>query len=382
MAGQIRKQTRRDGSIIENTWLVRLFLGREANGKRKYFSKTIHGTKKDAQKYLTAKLREMDLGIFIKPASITVNEVLDRYLSEVAKQTLRERTFDNYEALLTSHIRPKIGLKRLCDLQAYEIQKLYNGMVEAGYASRTVGHAHSVLNLAMKQAVKWGMIFQNPCELCELPRRQKAEMKCFTVDEVRCFLETAKKSNYYTLFLLAIQTGMRPEEYLGLQWKDVNLEDGVLSVRRALIARKGGGYYFEDTKTKQSRRSINLSANLVSELRRHRRTQLEQKMKIGADYESLDLVFATNTGSPLDHSNLAERIFKGLRDEAGLRKIRLYDLRHTTATLMLSAGENPKIVSERLGHASIVLTLDTYSHVLPTMQKDATDRLEKLMFGT
>ena len=105
-------------------------------------------------------------------------------------------------------------------------------------------------------------------------------------------------------------------------------------------------------------------------------------MKLGADYENLDLVFCTNWGSPLDHSNLAERIFKGLRDEANVSKIRLYDLRHTTATLMLASGENPKIVAERLGHASIVLTLDTYSHVLPTMQRDATDRLEKLMFGT
>ncbi len=382
MAGQIRKQKRLDGSIIEDSWLVRVFLGRESDGKRKYYSKTIHGTKHDAQKFLNAKLREKDLGIFVEPASMHLNDYLDRWLRDVAKQKLSERTFENYEALLKSHIRGKIGSKRLSDLQAYDIQKLYKEMNDAGYSSRTVRHAHTVLSSALKQAVRWRLIFQNPCDLCELPKLVKAEMKCFTLDEVKRFLETAKTSKHYTLFLLAIQTGMRPEEYLGLQWKDIDLDKKVLSVRRALIARKGGGYYFADTKTKKSQRSIDFQDTLVSELRRHRRDQLEQKMKLGADYENLDLVFCTNWGSPLDHSNLAERIFKGLRDEANVSKIRLYDLRHTTATLMLASGENPKIVAERLGHSSIVLTLDTYSHVLPTMQRDATDRLEKLMFGT
>lgn len=375
MAGQIRKRN-------ESTWQIRIFLGREANGKRKYYSKTIHGTKKDAQKFLTAKLREKDLGVFIEPAAMHLNDYLDRWLRDVAKQKLSERTFENYEALLRSHIRSRIGAKRLSDLQAYDIQKLYKEMKDAGYSSRTVRHAHSVLSLSLKQAVKWRLLFQNPCDLCELPKMEKVEMKCFTLEEVKKFLETAKASKHYALFLLAIQTGMRPEEYLGLQWKDIDLDRKVLSVRRALIARKGGGYYFAEPKTKRSQRSINIQDTLISELRRHRREQLEQKMKLGADYENLDLVFATNWGSPLDHSNLAERIFKGLRDEAGLKKIRLYDLRHTTATLMLASGENPKIVSERLGHSSIVLTMDTYSHVLPTMQKDATDRLEKLMFGT
>lgn len=357
MAGQIRKQKRLDGSIIEDSWLVRIFLGRESDGKRKYYSKTIHGTKHDAQKFLNAKLREKDLGIFVEPASMHLNDYLDRWLRDVAKQKLSERTFENYEALLKSHIRGKIGSKRLSDLQAYDIQKLYKEMNDAGYSSRTVRHAHTVLSSALKQAVRWRLIFQNPCDLCELPKLVKAEMKCFTLDEVKRFLETAKTSKHYTLFLLAIQTGMRPEEYLGLQWKDIDLDKKVLSVRRALIARKGGGYYFADTKTKKSQRSIDFQDTLVSELRRHRRDQLEQKMKLGADYENLDLVFCTNWGSPLDHSNLAERIFKGLRDEANVSKIRLYDLRHTTATLMLASGENPKIVAERLGHSSIVLTL-------------------------
>ncbi len=376
MAGQITKRN-------ENTWLVRIFLGREANGKRKYYSKTIHSTKKgDAQKFLTAKLREKDLGVFVEPAAETLDKYLDRWLRDIAKNKLSERTFENYESLLKAHIRNKIGSKRLSDLQAYEIQKLYNEMKNAGYSSRTVRHAHSVLSSALKQAVKWRMIFQNPCDLCQLPKADKTEMKYFTSDETAKFLQTAKTDRQYALFYLAIETGMRPEEYLGLQWQDIDFDQKALSVRRALIARKGGGYYFAEPKTKKSRRSIPLSDSLLNELRRHRRDQLELRMKLGADYQNTDLVFTSRIGTPVDHKNLAERRFKGLRDKAGLPKIRLYDLRHTTATLLLSAGLNPKVVAERLGHASIVLTLDTNSHVLPTMQKDATDQIEKMMFGT
>lgn len=375
MAGQITKRG-------ENTWYVRIFLGRDANGKRKYFNKTIHGTKKEAQKFLTAKLREKDLGIFVEPAAIPLNEYLDRWLEEIAKNKLRARTFDNYESLLRSHIRETLGAKRLSDIQSYEVQKLYNGMKKAGYSPTTIRHAHNVLSSALKQAVKWKMLMQNPCDLCELPRQEKPEMKYFTPEETTKFLDAAKDDKYFTAFLLAIETGMRPEEYLGLQWKDIDFENKALSVRRALVVKKGGGFIFTEPKTKKSRRSIPISNTLINALKTHRRRQLEERMKLGAAYQIYDLVFASEIGTPLLHGNLLRRHFKPIRDKAGLPKIRLYDLRHTTATLLLSAGENPKVVSERLGHASIVLTLDTYSHVLPTMQKDATDKIEKLMSGT
>ncbi len=207
------------------------------------------------------------------------------------------------------------------------------------------------------------------------------EMMYFTPEETAKFLDAAKGDKYFPVFLLAIETGMRPEEYLGLQWKDIDFQNKILSVRRALIVKKGGGFIFTEPKTKKSRRSIPISNSALNALKTHRRNQLEERMKLGANYENFDLVFASEIGTPLLHGNLLRRHFKPIRDKAGLPKIRLYDLRHTTATLLLSAGENPKVVSERLGHASIVLTLDTYSHVLPTMQKTATDKIEKLMRG-
>lgn len=211
---------------------------------------------------------------------------------------------------------------------------------------------------------------------------EKTEMNYFTPEETGRFLQAAKDDKYFAVFLVAIETGMRPEEYLGLQWKDVDFDNKVLSVRRAVVICKGGGFIFTEPKTKKSRRSTPLSNSVINALKTHRRHQLEERLKLGGSYRNFDLVFASEIGTPLLHQNLTRRHFKAIRDKAKLPKIRLYDLRHTTATLLLSAGENPKVVSERLGHASIVLTLDTYSHVLPTMQKDATDKIEKLMFGT
>jgi integrase len=376
MTGQIVKRG-------ENTWYVRIFLGRDVNGKRKYFNKTIHGTKKDVQKFLTAKTREKDLGIFVEPASITLNEYLNRWLEEIAKPRIRASTFSSYESILKNYVRGKLGLKRLSDVQSHEVQKLYNNMTKQGLSSRTIRYTHVVLSSAMKQAIKWKMLNQNPCELCALPRLEKTEMKFLSPKETIRFLEAGKGTKHFIVFLLAIESGMRPEEYLSLQWKDIDFEQKVLTVRRAVVwKRKGGGFSFTEPKTKKSRRSIPISNSVLHTLKTHRRRQLEERIKLGADYQNLDLVFASEAGTPIQPKNLIDRYFKPLLEKAGLPNIRLYDLRHTTASLLLSAGENPKVVSERLGHASIVLTLDTYSHVLPTMQKTATDKLEKLMFGT
>ncbi len=390
-AGRIEKRG-------EGRWLVRIFLGRDSKGKRKYFSNTILGPKKDAQKYLTAKLREKDLGQFVEPASISLNEHLDRWLQEVASIKVRRATLDGYEAKLKVHVRASIGLKRLCDLQAYDVQKLYNDMIKRGLSGKTVRHVHNVLSPALKQAIKWKLISQNPCELCQLPKIVKREMQCFTPEETATFLEYAKTDRYYPLFILAIETGMRPEEYLGLKWQDMDFENSRVAVKRVLTVLKGGGFAFEEPKTALSRRSIPLSQSAIKILKVYRRDQLEARMKINDIYEHNDLVFPSEIGTPMLNGNLDRRHFKKILISANeaikktieengttkpeLPQIRLYDLRHTMATLLLSKGINPKIVSERLGHASIALTLDTYSHVLPTMQESATNEIEKLIFGT
>jgi integrase len=228
------------------------------------------------------------------------------------------------------------------------------------------------------------MLTQNPASLVELPKQSRKEMQALSPDDAERFLKAAAEDRYGLLFALALATGMRPEEYLALQWKDVDLKSGFVVVQRTLTwRRKGGGYYFDEPKTAQSRRTIPLPAGLLSLVVEHKRKQSEERLKVGPKYHNLGLVFATTEGGPLMNRNLLRRHFKPILHRAGLPKtIRMYDLRHSCATLLLTAQENPKVVSERLGHASITLTLDTYSHVLPSMQQAATDKLDKLLFAS
>lgn len=281
-------------------------------------------------------------------------------------------------------MRPSLGSTKLSQLRPLEIQALYSQMLECGRSARTVRVTHVVLSSALKQAVRWRMLSLNPAQACELPKRTRREMKSLTPEEVTAFLKEAKDDPHGLIFAFALATGMRPEEYLALQWKDVDLQKGTATVQRALCWRrqKGGGWYFAEPKTSQSRRTIPLPASLVKELTQHKRRQAEARLRLGPEYQPYDLVFATATGGPLHSENLNARNFKAVRDRAKLPPdVTLYTLRHTCATLLLLAGENAKVISERLGHSSIVMTLDIYSHVLPSMQQAATEKLERMLFA-
>lgn len=196
------------------------------------------------------------------------------------------------------------------------------------------------------------------------------------------FLKAVSSDRYGVLFNFALVTGMRPEKYLGLKWSDIDLSRATGTVRRALIWRKGGGFYFTETKTSRSRRTIPLTPSLVKSLMAYKRSQGIERLKAGADWQDNGLVFTTSYGTPQNISNLTYKHFKPALVRAKLPKsVRLYDLRHTCASLLLAANEHPKVVSERLGHASVTLTLDTYSHVLPTMQEAASEKLERILGG-
>ena len=376
MAGQIYERGK-------DVYQVRIFLGMDANGKQIFHRKTIHGKKKDAQKYLTAKMRERDLGVFIEPAAQTLDAYLDKWLETAAKPRLRERTWEDYREYLKRYVRPGLGHRKLSDIKPMDVQNLYGEMLGRGLSARTVRYCHAILSSALKQSVKWQMLLTNPCAAVDLPRQQRQEMQALTPEEAGKFLAAAQSDKWSVIFELAITTGLRPEEYLGLQWQDLDFATGHLIVRRALVwKRKGGGWSLQEPKTSNSRRTIPLPASVVLSLRAHKRKQAEERLKAGPDYQNDDFIFAGELGNPLLMSNFFRRHFQPVLERSGItKKIRLYDLRHTCATLLLSAGENPKVVSERLGHASIVLTLDVYSHVLPSMQQAATDKLENMLFS-
>ena len=376
MAGQIIKRG-------DRTWVVRIFMGRDEKGKRRYLNKTIHGTKKDADKYLATTLTVISTGTFVEPSTLNVNDYLNKWLKGAAQPRLRDNTYREYEGLLNRYVIPKLGDKRLCDVRPLDVQALYASMSEQGLSPRTVRFTHSVLSSAFKQAVRWRMLAHNPCNSAELPRKVSQEMQALTPAEAACFLAEASRDRWGALFIIALSTGLRPSEYFGLKWSDIDMERGLLTVQRSIIWRsyKSGDWYFGEPKTPRSSRRIPLSASVIRALVEHRRHQAEERLKVGAKYQNLDLVFATSEGQPLIRLNVIQKHFKPILKRAGLSEtLRLYDLRHSCATLLLAANENPKVVSERLGHASITLTMDTYSHVLPDMQQGASEKLESILF--
>jgi integrase len=217
-------------------------------------------------------------------------------------------------------------------------------------------------------------------EFVELPRVPHKEQRVLSPDEAIRFIEATDRFPNGLVFEFALFTGMRPEEYLALQWSDIDFGRGTATIQRALVRHKKE-WSFEKPKTPRSRRTVVLPSLLMYKLAEHKRKQNEERLKTGPLWQAHELVFCSGTGTPLSIPNLTYRYFRPILKKAELPQIRLYDLRHSCATLLLMAEENPKIVSERLGHSTVVLTLDTYSHVLPTMQERASEKLSNLLYN-
>ncbi len=388
LAEELKKKPGKPTKIKASTfsksagWYARVTITDEAGKRRDIWKKGENKT--DAKELLKNLIRDLDDSgeTVVEGNKTTLSEYFDHWLSAAAKPRVSERTYADYEDLLRRYIRPALGRKKLSEVRPLDVQRLYSSMQERGLSARTIRYTHAVLTSGFKQAMKWGLMPRNPAQLAELPRQARQEMHALSPDMAARFLAAAATDKWGVLFALALATGMRPEEYLGLQWRDVDIERAIVTVQRTLVwRRRGGGYYFGEPKTSRSRRSIPIPSSVARSLVEHRRKQNVERLKAGPGYENLDLVFATPQGGPLMLQNLMRRHFKPILLRAELpESIRMYDLRHSCATLLLAAQENPKVVSERLGHASITLTLDTYSHVLPSMQQAATEKLEQMLF--
>jgi integrase len=375
---------RKLGQIIavrENTWMVRIPLGCDPQTqKRNYYNRTIHGSFRQAQTFLNRKMNEWGTNRQTDGGKIRLNQYLDQWLGTI-KARVREKTYETYVGLLEKHIRPVLGKKLLVAIKPLDIQMAYQQMTDRGLSAATVQHAHWTLHAALRQAVQWEMIVNDPSKGLKLPRIAKREMQVLSVEQAKAFLKAALPTLYGTLFAVAVTTGMRPSEYIGLKWQDIDWERGTVSVRRTL--RKGSrGWAFGETKRAGSRRVIRLQNWVIARLKRLKDQPANQTVVDPAECpEAEDLIFVTEFGKPVNLNSLAYRHFKPILDRAGLPKIRLYDLRHTAATLALTVGVSPKVVSEQLGHSSAAFTLDVYSHVLPHMQDDAAAKVEAALMG-
>jgi integrase len=304
-----------------------------------------------------------------------VGEYLERWFKDSIRGTVRMSTYEVYEYVTYPHIIPALGRTKLKTLTPAHVRGFYRDRLDAGLSSATVRKMHVVLQKALDQAVSDGLIPRNVAKGIKLPQTNKKEIQPLTPEQTRALLDTARGDKLEALYVLAIATGLREGELLALKWEDVELEDAVLRVRHTLT-RTGSRVTLGPPQTKQSRRSVGLTERAVEALRAHLSRQLEKMERMGSLYRPGGLVFANETGGIINPSNLRNRSFKPLLKRAGLPDIRFHDLRHTCATLLLSRNVNPKIVSEMLGHSSIAITLNTYSHVLPTMQDSAVRALE------
>jgi integrase len=365
MARKIRR--RGEGTIRQRpdgVWEARLTL---PGGKRK----SLYAPTEDA---LLTKLRraqrDLEDGVNLSAETMTVAQFLDKWLAASVKPSVKTKTYEGYESIVRVRVVPRLGRKKLTKLTALDLQSLYTDLASLGLSARSVHHTHRVLHRAFVQAVRWNLIARNPCDGAQGPRVTRSEMQVWTPEEADVFLQATRDHRMHALYALALTTGMRQGELLGLKWGDVDLTAGILAVRRSLQWQRGNGYAFVEPKTARSRRRIHLSQRAVAALRAHKDRQAWSRREAGAAWQEEDLVFCDPLGGPLAPSHQTG-VFKAAAEAAGLPVIRFHDMRHTAATILLARGVHVKLVSEMLGHSTIVLTLDTYSHLIPAMHGDA-----------
>jgi integrase len=347
------------------------------DGKRRYVSGK---NKEESRKALREARANSDQGLVFDADNLRVGEYLDRWLSDSVRDTVKATTFERYEQIARLHLKPALGQVRLKALTPAHIRGLYREKLEAGSSARTVRYVHTTLHKALKQAVMDGLIPRNATEAVKPPQSSREEIRPLTPEQAKQLLKAAHEAGdrLEALYVLAVHTGLRQGELLGLKWDDVDLEDGSLQVRRTLTITKCGPV-FTTPKTAGSRRSVKLNNKATEALKGHLERQLGEIDRVGSLWNENGLIFASETGEPLNRHNLTRRSFKPLLKRAGLPEIRFHDLRHTCATLLLTRNVNPKIVSEMLGHSTIAITLDTYSHVLPNMRDQAAAAMEEAL---
>jgi len=380
MRGRIIK---RKGS---GNYTIVLQLGLDpSTGKRKQQWITAGSSKREAERKLAELIHQMDSGTFTKPSKQTLGQYLDQWLQD-HRGNIAPNTAQTYAWFVDKHIKPAIGQIPLTSLKPEHLQRLYSEKLTSGrrngnggLGNRSVRYIHTTLHKALKSAVKQGKIVRNPADAVDIPKVTRRAIQTMDETELHIFLEYSKSTPYYALFYMDLFTGMRRSEILALRWRDIDLLLCQTSVTRTLHQLHNREIVIGQPKTAKGRRLIALSPSTVAVLREHQAEQIKQKQSLGMPpLQDDDLVFSHPDGKPLLPDSVTQA-WRRLARQAGLSGIRLHDARHTHASFMLKAGTHPKIVQERLGHASIQVTLDTYSHVAPGLQQAAANHFDEIV---
>ena len=391
--GRTTRRRRRgagEGSITQRKdgrWQGSLQVGYDletGRPKRKYF----YGiTRKEVQAKMAELIPQVTAGTYREPAKLTVAEWFTTWLNDYMKMSLRLTTWESYRYQVDGHIIPALGHLRLPQLQTAHIQRLYNEKLKGGrldgkpggLSPKSVKYIHTVIHSALEQAKREGMITINPSDAVSLPKQKSPEIKYLDTAEAAIFLATAKESKHFAAFFLALNTGMRRGELLGLRWQDLDLETGQLTVKQGLVRVSGQGLVLQEPKTALSKRVINLAPAVLQVLKEHKKKQAEARLMAGGAYDEkgLDLVFCNELGEPICPRAFT-RVFERLVKKAGL-DVTFHGLRHTFATIALEQGVDVKTIQETLGHHSAAFTMDVYSSVTAKMRREAADKVGDLL---
>lgn len=332
---------------------------------------------------LVSLLHQLDTGVFVRPAKQTVKDYLEAWLRDTAYPNLSPRTFEAYEYIVQKYINPALGQTPLTQLKPQQLQKLYADTGKNGLSTRTARYIHQTMHKSLKDAVKLGLLVRNPADAVQTPKVQRREMQTMNESDIHLLLEYARSTPHYALFYTLLFTGMRRSEALALRWSDIDLILGTISVSRTIHHLRYGTYkgqtIYKQPKSDKGRRQISLSPSTAIALREHREAQDKVRQALGlASLSDSDLVFSTYDGKPMLPDSISHT-WHTLVKRTGLTGLRLHDCRHTHASLMLKQGVHPKIVQERLGHSTIAVTLDLYSHVAPGLQQAAANAFDDIV---
>ncbi|MDE3839358.1 site-specific integrase [Bacillus methanolicus] len=370
MKGYIRKRG--------NSWSFTVDIGKDPRtGKRKQKTRSGFKTKKEAQAALAELITNVDKGTYKEPHKRLFKDFSLEYVQNTYKNKVKASTYERTYSLLVNQIIPWFQNVELEKIDQDLIHQFYTEKINEGLSSAYVRRMHEVIKMLLRRAKTRKLITEDIASLIEAPRLEKKEMQTWSIEEVNEFLKYTKHSRYHPVFFLAAYTGMRKGEILALHWDDIDFEKKTITIKKTLYRIKDQ-YLLTEPKTLNAIRTIYIDDDIVRVLKKQRVKQNLEKLKYGGVYQDQNLVFAQEDGSFVQPSAVNALFLRFIR-QMGIKRIRFHDLRHTHATILLQMGVNPKIVAERLGHSSVQITLDTYSHVLPSMKKDLAEQFSKAM---
>lgn len=378
MRGHIRRRGK-------HSWEISASDGFDSvTGKRRRVFASIKGSKRDAERAVNEIVVRLERGSYMKPSKDSLSEFLADWTMNYAERNVSKTTLVRYQSMIQCHINPVLGHIRLSGLKPADLVAAYSMWASDTYndgrplSAQTILHQHRLLHLALRHAQKWQLIRANPVDAVDPPRVRKSHMKILTPDRIRSIFESDEDDELVKMIRFALLTGLRQGEQLALRWMDVKWDERAITVNRTVRHLPNAGFVFSEPKTRNSQRTVTLPSSAVLDLRRLERRQFRHTQKFASEYEDQGLLFCRGNGLPIHATTLLKRFSKFL-DDIGIPRVRWHDLRHTSVSMLIQQGVHPKLISDRMGHASVQTTLDRYGHLMPGMQAAVAESLDDWM---